>query len=53
MLNFASRLLRQDAGAAAVEYCLIAALISLGIIAGATAIGNNLAAIFTNIGSSL
>jgi pilus assembly protein Flp/PilA len=53
MLNFASRLLRQDSGATAVEYGLIAALISLLIIAGATAIGNNLAAIFTNIGSSL
>ena len=53
MLNFVSRLLRQDAGATAVEYGLIAALISLVIIAGATLVGNNLATVFTNIGSSL
>jgi pilus assembly protein Flp/PilA len=53
MLNFVARLLRADAGATAVEYGLIVAVISIVIIAGATAVGSSLATVFTNIANSL
>jgi pilus assembly protein Flp/PilA len=36
-------------GVTSIEYALIAGLISLAIIAGATALGANLATTFTNI----
>ena len=36
------RFLKNESGATAIEYGLIAALISIGIIAGATAIGTTL-----------
>jgi pilus assembly protein Flp/PilA len=53
MLNHVGRLLRDDAGATAIEYGLIAALIAVAIIAAATAVGGNLATLFTSIGGSL
>lgn len=46
-------LLRDDAGATAIEYGLIAALIAVAIIAGATSVGTNLGTTFSNVASSL
>jgi pilus assembly protein Flp/PilA len=41
--------LRDEQGATAIEYALIAGLISMAIILGATQIGSNLASIFGNV----
>jgi pilus assembly protein Flp/PilA len=48
-----SSLLRDDAGATAIEYGLIAALIAVAIIAGATSVGGSLGTTFSNIASSI
>ena len=47
------RFLRDDTGATAIEYGLIAALISVGINAAATTLGNGLSGIFNGIGGKL
>lgn len=46
-------LIRDENGAAAVEYGLLAGLIAVVIIAGAQLVGQNLSTIFHTIGSSL
>lgn len=46
-------LLRDDAGSAAVEYGLIAALIAVAIITAATTVGTNLGTTFSNVASAL
>ena len=43
------RLLRDESGATAIEYGLIAACISIAIIAAATTVGTNLNTTFTNV----
>jgi pilus assembly protein Flp/PilA len=48
-----SNLLRDDSGATAIEYGLIAALISVVIIAAVTLVGSNLSGVFASIASSL
>jgi pilus assembly protein Flp/PilA len=48
-----SNLLRDDNGATAIEYGLIAALISVVIIAAVTLVGSNLSGVFASIASSL
>ena len=53
MTKFFARFARNESGATAVEYGLIAALIGVVIIAGATALGTALNTKFTNIGSSV
>ncbi|WP_205665251.1 Flp family type IVb pilin [Caldimonas tepidiphila] len=45
--------LREEEGAAAIEYGLIAALIAVMIIGGATALGTELSGIFTRLGNCL
>lgn len=35
------RMLKDRSGATVIEYCLIAGIISIAIVGGATAIGNN------------
>lgn len=47
------RFLRNEAGVTAIEYALIAALIAVVIIVGATAVGLNINALFTNIAATL
>lgn len=47
------RLRKDDKGATAIEYGLIAALISVAIIAGATSLGSTLNGVFTTLGSSM
>lgn len=53
MKKIFSRLLKDESGATAIEYGLIAALISVMIIAGATAVGSQLDTLFTNISADL
>ena len=49
-----SAALHKDRGAVtAIEYALIASLIAITILAGATAIGTKLSAIFTNVAAGL
>jgi pilus assembly protein Flp/PilA len=52
-LNASRRFLRDEEGVTAIEYGLIAALIAVMIIAGATLIGGELQAIFKFIGDKL
>ena len=42
-----------EEGVTAIEYGLIAALIAVGIIVGATALGTNLNTLFNNIATKL
>ncbi len=47
------RFLKDEEGATAIEYGLIAALISVAIIGSATLVGTNLAAVFTRVETAL
>ena len=53
MKNLVSRFLKDESGATAIEYGLIAAGISLAIIAAVNGLGTNLNGKFTSINSSL
>lgn len=44
---------QEEDGAAAIEYALIAALIALGLVAGATALGKDLSQVFSNLGTTI
>jgi pilus assembly protein Flp/PilA len=48
-----AKLFRDESGATAIEYGLIAALISVAIIGGLTVVGTNLSTTFSNVASSL
>ena len=48
-----SRLLKDERGATAIEYGLIAALISLAMVIAFVSLGLNLSNIFTTIGDTL
>ena len=48
-----TRFLKDDSGATAIEYGLIAALIAVAIIAGATLLGGNLGSMFNGIANTL
>lgn len=48
-----ARFLKDESGATAIEYGLIAALISVGIIAGATALGSSVNSTFTNVSDTM
>jgi pilus assembly protein Flp/PilA len=48
-----SKFLRDDSGATAIEYGLIAALISVVIIAAATLVGTNLSTTFNSVATKL
>ena len=48
-----ARFMNDESGATAIEYGLIAALISVGIIAAATFLGNGLSGLFNGIGTKL
>ena len=52
-MNTIKRFMNDESGATAIEYGLIAALISVGIIAAATALGNSLQVLFTGISNEL
>ena len=53
MTKLVRRFLNEDSGATAIEYGLIAAGISLAIIAVVNGLGSNLNGKFTSINSSL
>ena len=47
------KLIRNEQGATAIEYGLIAALIAVVIITGVTAVGTHLSTTFNNLSSNL
>ena len=47
------RFVKDESGATAIEYGLIAALIAVGIIAAATTLGNSLSSLFGRISTQL
>ena len=53
MKNLLTKFKNDESGATAIEYGLIAALISVGIIVAVTALGNNLAGVFNNLADKL
>ena len=53
MSKFVTRFLKDESGATAIEYGLIAALIAVVIITGVTAVGTSLSTTFTNISGNL
>lgn len=53
MMKLFARFQKNESGATAIEYGLLAALIGVGIIAGASTLGNNLNTKFTNIGNKI
>lgn len=53
LVQFARSFLRDEDGAAAIEYGLIAALIAVAIIVGATLLGTSLDGLFTRLGNCM
>ncbi|MDK4705127.1 MULTISPECIES: Flp family type IVb pilin [unclassified Rhizobium] len=53
MSKIFSRFLKDESGATAIEYGLIAALISVAIITAATSLGGSLSTTFTNIATKM
>jgi pilus assembly protein Flp/PilA len=52
-MNFVARFLKDENGATAIEYGLIAAGISIAILAAVNGLGSNLNNMFTSVNSSL
>ena len=52
-MNIFARFAQDESGATAIEYGLIAALISVGIILAATALGGSLGNLFNGIAGKL
>jgi len=53
MQNLFSRFIKDESGATAIEYGLIAALIAVGMIVGAKAVGTKINAKFTEVGAEI
>lgn len=53
MQNLFTRFIEDESGATAIEYGLIAALIAVGMIVGAQAVGEKVNAKFVDIGDRL
>jgi pilus assembly protein Flp/PilA len=53
MFRFLRSLLRDESGATAIEYGLIAALISVAIITAVTSVGTNLTSTFNSVATAL
>ncbi|SIR05972.1 pilus assembly protein Flp/PilA [Rhizobium sp. RU35A] len=53
MSRLFARFLKSESGATAIEYGLIAALISVALIAGASTLGDNLSATFTRVSTEM
>ena len=53
MLNLVNRFAKDESGATAIEYGLIATLIAVAIIAGASALGTKLNAVFNGLSTKL
>lgn len=52
-MKLVSRFVKNESGATAIEYGLIAALISVAIITAATTLGGNVAATFDSVSDQL
>lgn len=52
-MNTLAKFVRDESGATAIEYGLIAALIAVGIIAAATTLGGGLSGLFNKISTKL
>jgi len=52
-MKVVTRFFKDESGATAIEYGLIAALIAVGIITAATTLGGDLASLFEGIGGEL
>jgi len=53
MQKLVTRFIKDESGATAIEYGLIAALIGVAIIAGAQTLGQNLNSTFTDIAKNV
>ena len=53
MINVVKRFSRDESGATAIEYGLIAALIAVAMIGAATTLGSKIGTQFGNIGSKM
>ena len=53
MTTLAARFLKDDSGATAIEYGLIASLISVVIIVGTTALGTNVGLTFNKVAGNI
>ena len=53
MFETIKKLAVEEEGADATEYALLAALVAVGIILGATFLGNNINGLFNKIGTKL
>ena len=53
MSSLINRFASDDSGATAIEYALIASIISIAIVVGATALGNQLNTTFNTIANTL
>ena len=53
MQNFVTRFMNDESGATAIEYGLIAALISVGIITAATSLGDNISNKFQTVSDAV
>jgi len=53
MLSFIKSLARDESGATAIEYGLIAALVAIAAMAGMRLLGTELNAIFNRVGTTL
>ncbi len=52
-MKFFNKLIRDEAGATAIEYGLIAALIAVALISALGFLGNNLSTTFNTVGTKL
>jgi pilus assembly protein Flp/PilA len=53
MMSIVARLVKDESGATAIEYGLIAALLGVGIIAGARALGLQISATFNAVTTTM
>ncbi|MHC5654789.1 Flp family type IVb pilin [Stappia sp.] len=53
MKNILARFAKDESGATAIEYGLIAGLISIGIVTAVTTAGTQISAIFTTVSTKL
>lgn len=53
MKNIIAKFSNDESGATAIEYALLASLISVVMIAAATSVGNNLALVFNKIAANV
>ena len=53
MLKILKSFAKDESGATAIEYGLIAALVAVGLIAALTALGDSLSKIFTTVATTL